>query len=247
MRALSFEVPKNYYNKMKMIAYPRVSRRMQAFLIDGILLSSGVAVTLIVASALGIQGIKAVSLAGLAVFLLEPALVSFTGATIGHHLLGLCVVNKSTLKNITIFPAIVRFIVKFTLGLPSIIPIFTTRQYQAIHDLLVGSIVILNHPETFQTYEVLGERDTEQLGYSYPPKIRRAIMTFLYNLALFFILEFVLELFLSEKCAVYNQCRGPETVVAYCLTLLWIAGVFATAILCWRGLLLGCRRTLDKN
>ena len=229
-----------------MIGYPRISRRVQAFFIDGIILSVGALVTLIVASGLGLKGIDTSILAGLAVFILEPAMVSFTGGTLGHHLLGLRVVSKTTAKNINIFSAIIRFAVKIALGMLSIVPIFTTRQYQTIHDLMIGSIVILKYPQTMRSHEVLGEREIEKPGCLYPSKVRRTIMIFLYNLALFVVLEFVLDLSLSENCADYKQCLGAEKVIAYSLTLLWIVGVFVSIIMGWKGLLLGCRRQLNK-
>jgi hypothetical protein len=217
---------------------------MQAFLIDGIILSVGAVSTLIATAGLGLQGVDTVILAGLAVFILEPAMVSFTGGTIGHHLLGLCAVSKKTAKNINIFSAISRFIVKTTFGILSIVPIFTTRQYQAIHDLLIGSIVILKTPQAMRSHEVLGERELEAQGYLYPSKLRRAIIIVLYNLALFVVLEFILVFSLSENCSDNNQCLGTEKLIAYSLTLVWIASIFVSIIMGWKGILLGCRRHL---
>jgi len=171
-------------------------------------------------------------------------LVSTTGGTLGHHVLGIRVANKNTAKNINIIAAIVRFVVKIVLGLFSIISIFITRQHQAIHDSLVGSIVILKNPQAMKPYEALEEREVEEHGYSYPSKVRRVIMIILYNLTLLIVLGVVSTLSLSGSCVMYNQCSGSENVIAYSLSILWIIGFVASIILCWKGFLLGCRRKL---
>lgn len=228
------------------IAYPRIAKRMQAFLADGVILGVGIIVTLIIISNLGVQGVESVIMAGLAVILLEPALVSFTGGTIGHHILGLRVVKNNTKQNLTFFSALIRFVIKVLLGFYSIVTLFTTKQYQAIHDLLIGSIVILKNPQTLNEYEVLAEQEVERPGYTYPTKARRIVMSILYNIALFIILQSLLALFLSEKCFDNQQCLVIENLFAYSLSILWLIGFFVCIIFCWRGLLFGCQRVLNK-
>ena len=76
-------------------------------------------------------------------FLYEPILVSIFGATIGHFFNDI-VVKKETnpTKNIYFHIAIIRFLVKLTLGWLSLLTVTGTKKHQAIHDKVVNSIVI---------------------------------------------------------------------------------------------------------
>ena len=76
-------------------------------------------------------------------FLYDPIFTSVFGGTIGHMMFGLRVKReKNQIKNI-IFPlAIIRFIVKSLLGWISLLTVSSNTKRKAIHDSLVGSVVI---------------------------------------------------------------------------------------------------------
>lgn len=200
-----------------------------------------------IASQIGLHGIYAVILAAFVVFLLEPFLVSVAGGTLGHHLLGIRVASKSRGKNINIFAAVVRFLAKTILGLLSIFTIYTTKQHQAIHDVIVGSIVVFKNPGNIPAYEVLGERKVEQKQYIYPSRLRRIVMIVIYNVGIFLFIAIASGLLLSEPCLLYNQCSNFENALGAGMSILWIAGFGASIILCWKGYLFGCRRRRFNN
>jgi uncharacterized RDD family membrane protein YckC len=224
------------------LAYPRVSRRIQALMIDGLIIPISAVGVLIMAPQIGLQGIYAAILAALVVFLLEPFMVSVTGGTPGHHLLGIRVSSKSSGKDINIFAAMVRFVAKTVLGLLSIFTIYTTKQHQAIHDAIVGSIVVLKNPERMPAHEVLGERAVEQEQYIYPSKFRRIAMIVIYNIGIFLFFVFASGLLMSEHCLRSNQCSNFENVLSAGMSIFWIIGFGASIVLCWKGYLFGCRR-----
>jgi uncharacterized RDD family membrane protein YckC len=75
--------------------------------------------------------------------LYDPIFTSVFGGTIGHFMIGIRVKReKNPLKNI-LFPwAIIRFFVKVLLGWISLLTVSGTKKRKAIHDYLVGSVVL---------------------------------------------------------------------------------------------------------
>ncbi|MBL1320866.1 MAG: RDD family protein [Methylophaga sp.] len=227
--------------------YPRFIRRLQAVMIDSIILTVMFMSILIIASDFGVTGYDAVILTAVIVLLWEPLLVSITGGTIGHHLIGLKVVSTTTGKNINILASMLRFITKMVLGNLSIAFIFITRYHQAIHDGLVRSVVILKHPETKPDYEVLSARQVEFSGYSYPPVWRRSLMMVLYNIALIFLIGTATGFLLPAECLIYSNCTTWQNIMLTAWQSLWMVGVVAIIILCWKGRVFGCRRKFIKG
>lgn len=78
------------------------------------------------------------------IFLLyDPLFTSIFGGTIGHMMLGLRVKRESDENRNILFPlAIVRYIVKASLGLVSLLTVSGNVKRKAIHDYLVGSVVV---------------------------------------------------------------------------------------------------------
>jgi uncharacterized RDD family membrane protein YckC len=78
------------------------------------------------------------------VFILyDPIFTSVFGGTIGHMMLGIRVKRESDEKKNILFPlAILRFIVKASLGIISLLTVSGNKKGKAIHDYLVGSVVV---------------------------------------------------------------------------------------------------------
>ena len=75
--------------------------------------------------------------------LYDPLFTSIFGGTIGHMLIGIRVKRESDeMKNILLPSAILRYIVKACLGWISLITVSFNPKGKAIHDYLVGSIVV---------------------------------------------------------------------------------------------------------
>jgi len=76
-------------------------------------------------------------------FLYDPLFTSIFGGTFGHMAFGLRVRREKNQTKKIIFPlAIIRFIVKASLGWISLLTVLGNIKRKAIHDYLVGSVVI---------------------------------------------------------------------------------------------------------
>jgi uncharacterized RDD family membrane protein YckC len=76
-------------------------------------------------------------------FLYDPIFTSVFGGTIGHMMFGLRVKReKDQMKNILFPLAMIRFLVKVSLGWISLLTVSGNKKRKAIHDYLVGSVVI---------------------------------------------------------------------------------------------------------
>jgi len=76
-------------------------------------------------------------------FLYDPLFTSVFGGTIGHMMFGLRVKReKDQMKNILFPLAIIRFLVKVSLGWISLLTVSGNKKRKAIHDYLVGSVVV---------------------------------------------------------------------------------------------------------
>ncbi|MES0490446.1 MAG: RDD family protein [Leptospirales bacterium] len=72
--------------------------------------------------------------------LYEPILVSSTYGTIGHHLMRIKVLSVSG-KRVFILVSFVRYLIKWILGILSLLSMVGKRQ-QSIHDILTGTVVV---------------------------------------------------------------------------------------------------------
>ncbi len=228
-------------------SYPRFVKRVQALLIDGVVVPVAALGTLIGVSSLGLQGYYSAISAALIVFLLEPFMVSQTGGTIGHHLVGIRVISKNQNNNIGIVYAVIRFATKIVFGFLSLISVFITKKHQAVHDLIVSSIVVLDSPKSLPKYEVLKEREVEEPGYVYPSVIRRIIMILIYNVLLLIILGLLTSTLFSDACAYQGRCYGYEFVLMVIFRVGWLAGIATSIIVCWKCRLFGCMRKLESK
>jgi uncharacterized RDD family membrane protein YckC len=78
------------------------------------------------------------------IFLLyDPIFTSTFGGTLGHMFVGIRVKSESNVnKNISFPIALVRYIAKAFLGIISLFTVFGNKKRKAIHDFLVGSVVV---------------------------------------------------------------------------------------------------------
>lgn len=77
--------------------------------------------------------------------LYEPLFISAFGMTIGHNLMKIKVQKDRELGgNINILAAMLRFIIKYTLGWISLLTIMGNDKRKAIHDLATNTVVIFN-------------------------------------------------------------------------------------------------------
>ena len=74
--------------------------------------------------------------------LYDPLMVSLFGSTIGHRMSNLKVQRLDSGEKINLGLAIIRFLIKATLGWISFFTVSTNKNRQAIHDSIINSIVV---------------------------------------------------------------------------------------------------------
>ena len=126
--------------------YPTFNSRVIAAVIDSIIFLSFVfSITYILTNLNIVPDIDiAKTLAFIIIFVLyDPIFTSVFGGTIGHLIIGIRVKREKNQQKNILFPlAIIRFIVKVFLGWLSVLTVSSNNKRKAIHDLIVGSIVV---------------------------------------------------------------------------------------------------------
>ena len=88
----------------------------------------------------------------------EPFMVALYGGTFGHRSANIRVVRANTSRNLSLWRAAVRALVKWYFGLFSFMLMFCTKKRQSLHDLIAGAEVRIHDPQIANAVEV-----------SYPP------------------------------------------------------------------------------
>lgn len=124
--------------------YPGVSDRVKAVVTDSIILIFFMFVISYVFGEFEHVPENARIIAFLFIFVLyDPLFTSIFGGTIGHMMFGLRVKREKDQSKNIIFPfAIARFIVKASLGWISLLTVSGNEMHKAIHDYMVGSVVV---------------------------------------------------------------------------------------------------------
>ncbi len=223
--------------------YPRLLRRIQAVLIDSVITPVVFFISIIVVGTLPTESSLLRGFFSFAPALsMEPLLVAFTGGTIGHHIIGLKVRYVQEDKYISIFHALLRFVLKIFLGLPSLILVLITKRHQAIHDALSQAIVVHKSTENLPNRELLEERITEEEGFKYPSAVRRGVVTFTYLASFTVLLGIVFTALLSEECVQQDICNDNDKLLGLMYKILFWAVFLTTIIMGYKSRLYGCRR-----
>ena len=129
---------------MKKENYPGLLERVKAVVTDSFVLVLFIIIVTYSFSAFENVPDYARIIAFVFIFLLyDPLFTSIFGGTIGHISFGIRVKRESNpLKNILFPLALLRFIVKALLGWISLLTISGNDKRKAIHDILVGSVVV---------------------------------------------------------------------------------------------------------
>jgi uncharacterized RDD family membrane protein YckC len=205
--------------------YARVSRRVQATLIDGGLFIASPAILLLLASLTDGSpfAVRVLTTAWLASFFLyEPVLVSLRGATIGHAWANIRIVDARTGGRPPFWRAFVRFLVKMVLGVFSFACVVCTRRHQAAHDLAAGTTVEVRRLWRMLPGDYLTERipdPTEEAA----PRVRRLLVMTAYSLATLALVSIALAATQSERCLVQERCTPAERASSWLVVLVWLA------------------------
>lgn len=234
-------------NIPKKIHFANYSRRIQAVLLDGIIILVILVSLIIFVSHIELSQPIKICLFVFAGVLFEPVLVSIIGASLGHHYKGLRVEKDGCGKNLNILEAMFRFFVKSTLGIFSLVFFLTTKRHKALHDLAVNSVVVMNKTSLKKGIEGVSERVFEERGFKNASKLRRVLIIALYTFLVFILLGVINVILSSSECIDYNQCTSLELVIGNILGFVFIGLFFTIVYLGWHGRLWGCRRVKVEN
>jgi uncharacterized RDD family membrane protein YckC len=225
------------------IYYPNFNRRVKAALVDSLIFALlTVSIVPILAGINSIPDWLRIILILSPFFILEPVLVSYTGGSPGHHLFKIRIRDIGSDTNISILSATVRFLFKILLGLISLFFILFTKKHQAIHDLVVKSIVVLKNPEAYAENEALEERTFEEPSFTYPSIIQRILVSLVYFVAVAVITANILGLFMSDACVEKDICSPMDDAIGYICAIIWIISFMYLVVAGLKGRLYGCRR-----
>lgn len=216
--------------------FPRFLLRFKAAIWDGFFLSLVVYAAFLLPSLLGIEhiGAKAAFIAAV-ILLFEPLWVSVSGSTLGHHIAGLRVVSADTGSRLSLPRSIFRFLFRYVFGIYSFLTMLINRQHQALHDVLMQSLVVFRHPDTVAAHDVLVERDVDYTQSK--PGIARRLFVFLVHWVLFVVgLVSLMSWLVTEKCLMQEQhCSTQEEtamLLAGIVFLIMTLGLFILAMHC---------------
>ena len=227
--------------------YPRLLRRIQATLIDSVITPL---IFIVIAFALSYVGIAndylRVSLALGPALSFEPLLVAFTGATIGHHAIGLKVRRISVDKPINVLLAYIRFFLKWILGLPSLIFILVTKKHQAFHDMIVRSIVVNYDQSLKDRHEAMKERNFNDPNYIYPAASKRVLVIVFYSVVACTGILYLFNFAVNSNCLLSGICTRTDFIAVNLLMIAFWLFPIAFLVLGWNAKLIGCRRKPKK-
>ncbi len=223
--------------------YPRLLRRIRAALIDSVIISVIVLSWWLMLPLLeGLPPLARLAYPVVAILAVEPVMVSFTGGSPGHHIMGVAIHDAQNRRRIGIIRALLRFVTRTMLGWLSLILVLITKKHQALHDLICRTNVILLHPDNLPDREKLVERVTEDPQFKYPSKIRRTFVIVIYIVLILVLVSVISAVSLSESCLWANQCNQLDAIIALILNGGFVFGVGSSIVLGWQARLIGCSR-----
>jgi uncharacterized RDD family membrane protein YckC len=129
---------------MEAVKYGKLLNRLKAVIVDTLIIGVlGVLASTILEKFANVPDAARLIAFLFVFFLYDPLLTSSIGGTVGHLIIGLRVRRESNETKKIIFPlALVRFLIKATLGFISLLTVSSNSKKKAIHDSLVNSVVI---------------------------------------------------------------------------------------------------------
>lgn len=232
--------------------FARFSRRLQGVMYDNMILMVVLVITLaLTISAEGLGWTRAIGIAGAALFILyEPVLVSLRGATIGHAMRNLRVVDDRTQGNISFPKAVTRYAIKLVLGIFSFLTMATTQRHQALHDVLTRSTVRIRDESRAEAHHYQLAR-TEFADGTMPSRLRRVMITIGYLVVSTFAaltgVELLMERVLSPQCLDNDRlCTRAEELALSAAGVSLMALLAVVVVMGWRGKLPGARRSVNE-
>jgi uncharacterized RDD family membrane protein YckC len=184
------------------IPHSTLAKRVQAMIIDGMIVAIGfVVLALIFSNFESINGFVKFLIVVLAALLYEPVLIWRTGSTVGQRLKGIRVRKLGSDHKLNYGESVLRFFLKMILGCISLFFVMGTKNRQALHDMAVGSCVVVIDPAKSPDDVWLAEKNVEEPDFIYPSKTRRVVFIVLYILAVSIVFGIIDDMVVSSKCS----------------------------------------------
>jgi uncharacterized RDD family membrane protein YckC len=138
------DLEKSEFDEIETTVYPLISDRYKAVFIDAMVIIGFWILFSYLFSAIGSvhENVKMAAYI-FSVALYEPLCISLFGATLGHYSGGMMVRKENDLtKKVNIFAALLRYVIKATLGIISLLTINKENKGRGLHDMVSGSIVL---------------------------------------------------------------------------------------------------------
>lgn len=235
--------PPDTEGQQSVARYAAFARRLRALVIDAALVMGIVAALVIgadFADSLPGYGRGAWLIMFCALFLYEPVFVWQRGATVGHALCKITVVDERSGEHPRLWQAFTRYFLKLLLGIPSFVTMALTKKHQAVHDMLTKTTVQLRRDVPLDAGDFHLERDEEPVA-GLPSKGRRTAVMILYLVALFLLYGVLLAVTDPLGCLRDQSCPVAIRLLADAMSVLWMVLSLATIIAAWKGLLPGAR------
>lgn len=179
-----------------------------------------------------------------AMILYEPLQTWRYGGTLGHRWANLRVAAERTGANPGLPTAVLRFVAKVVLGLPSFIFMAVTRRHQALHDLLARTTVRIRNVDRAGPGDVAWERaEVETASVVMPSKARRLVVIAAYLALSFVLMGIAAAATVSEACITNDVCTRRDDRAFATIGLVWLSLVALAVVLGWSGRLWGARST----
>ena len=221
--------------------YARLRRRLEATLIDTILIAVAFFGAATFMSSTDVSPFVKIVFVLAPIFLLEPFLIAMTGATIGQRLRALRVENIEDGSNLSILRSVIRFVAKALVGLISMIMILMTSRNQALHDKVTGSVVVISDVTKVSEHELSEDKSSYDPNMRYPSAGRRTVIILSYVCLSFLLYALVLEWQLPDACLESDTCTETETAIGELSAVGWLIAVVILIVQGCRSQLWGCK------
>jgi uncharacterized RDD family membrane protein YckC len=232
--------------------YATFTSRLRAFVIDTVCLwVPFLALFFLGETTSGVPGTTLVTWLLMFAWLLlyDPVMVSRRGATVGHAVAHLRVVDARTGRPPSFGRAFARGLIKLMLGVLSFFTMELTRRHQAVHDMVTHTTVQVAESEELVEFHADQAEDPDVV---LPSRLRRLVVIAAYLVVLYCVFVAYVVLLDATGCirraaiegalSTRNCNPGREALIEV-TTWVWLALSVTMIIAGWKGLLLGARRS----
>jgi len=166
--------------------YPSIPARIKAGEIDVLVLTAASFALVAAYLFVGYETPLIIVLLVAVIVLYEPLFVSYRGATVGHRLMGIKIIDATTKRRLSLPRSFIRSLLKVVLGVVAIAGAYIDKREQFLHDRIIGSRALLTNVavdslDLSEERLVTAKADAEA-RFAMPSLTRRIVIAVLYAL-----------------------------------------------------------------